>query len=167
MLCQKVLQRLPLLLRSSLPRSRCHTPPNPPYEFLHAIPQSRAPSCRHRSPPQEERGHRVDHIERLAVAAAPATAKKSKQRTSRATPGDAHQALLHCPNINGDGHKIQPSSKITEDFQRQMFHLRTVSQNAFTEAVTIAHLVKSIYRDCHKIIGGGSFRKSASEVKKV
>ena len=70
----------------------------------------------------------------------------------------------HCPNINGCGHKIQLSHKMSEDFWRQTFYLRrrsqlTISQNAFTEvgilfteAVRIARLVNSIYGGGQKMI---------------
>jgi hypothetical protein len=80
-----------------------------------------------------------------------------------------------CPNINGGGHKIQPSRKMLEDFRGGRFHLwrrpqlnvlqnafietdilfrgwlrLPVSQNQFMNAVKIARLV-SIYRGCRKI----------------
>jgi hypothetical protein len=29
----------------------------------------------------------------------------------------------HCPNINEDGHKMQPSPKIRENFWRRLFYL--------------------------------------------
>jgi hypothetical protein len=69
----------------------------------------------------------------------------------------------HYPNINGGGHKIQPSRKMPEDFWRWTFSFTeavTLNHlaNAFmkldillTNKVRIARLIKSIYGDGRKI----------------
>jgi hypothetical protein len=73
----------------------------------------------------------------------------------------------HCPNINADGHKMQPSPKIPKDFRRQSFNYGG-GHNCLSRKMDlwwrtfylcrqshIAHLLGSIYGVLKSIFGRG------------